>query len=972
MRRGVSLWFILGLGAGQAMASPTEIARPQAAIDPTPAQTAAALETLRELSRSTGASWHLHGTNGATGSIHLAYGSGVPGLRPILDEESALAAARAFIAAHVAAFEVDPSRLETWRVTEAGESWSINFRQVHEGLPVLGGRVNVTMTREGRIYVFGADTYAAIDVDATPTLTANDAALRARAALAVPSTPGERDPKLLVLPVHTEGRVEHHLVWQLEDRTDEPIGRWLSYVDAHTGDVLWRQNAVHFLDVTGTVTALVEDPDLCSAPVTMPLSSVLVSIQGGGGSAITDENGNFSIPAGTTPVTLELELLGPAIDVNRDDFLGTPDAHLDVAATPGTPVSIVWDEASSRWDERDTFLHGVRVHDWMKTLDPSFTDIDYSMPTRIGINDACNAFWDGVGMNFFEESAACVNTGRIGDVVYHEFGHGVTQFIYDDFGDGPPGDLHEGNSDVLANFVGGASLIGNGFNHTCEEGIRDSDNDLCYPEDLAGEGHFDGQLIAGFHWLTRENLMAALGTEAGAARAAEVWHFGRSMGLPFTQEDQVFWTFVADDDNGNLDDGTPNHAALCAAAEAHCFVCPDFGVEFRHDPPGPLAHAGAPIALESTIYSTLASLDPSTIVVRYAVNGGAFQEAPLSGSEVDSLYAGSIPGQSPCAEVDYYLFGRDLAGNEGTDPPNAPAVTHRVTVDPTFGDDFEGDEGWTIGTIGDGATEGIWERVEPIGSFLGSRPVAVDVDHSVPGTFCFVTEQNVAGESVQQNEVDGGTTTLVSPLWNLSGATRADLHYFRWYTDDANISPQEEFWVVQVRNGAGPWIDLENTTSSSNEWLGQTFDLAALFGGTLGTVQVRFRASDLPPNLNIVEAGVDDVWVAADVGCGIVAVGPTDGTVPHATFLAPVRPNPARGPTLVRYGLAGAGRAELGIYDVAGRLVRRIVEAQQSAGTYAILWDRTSSGGSPAAPGTYFVRLEAGGETHLEKLVILP
>jgi hypothetical protein len=55
-------------------------------------------------------------------------------------------------------------------------------------------------------------------------------------------------------------------------------------------------------------------------------------------------------------------------------------------------------------------------------------------------------------------------------------------------------------------------------------------------------------------------MVAALGPEAGRLAAARDWHYGRVLQHPMTQPDQVLATFVADDNDGNLTNGTPNYS----------------------------------------------------------------------------------------------------------------------------------------------------------------------------------------------------------------------------------------------------------------------------------------------------------------------------------------------------------------------------------------------------------------------------
>ncbi len=44
----------------------------------------------------------------------------------------------------------------------------------------------------------------------------------------------------------SETSVEHHLVWKLRVRTEAPLGIWVTHVDAHTGEIVWRFNDIHF------------------------------------------------------------------------------------------------------------------------------------------------------------------------------------------------------------------------------------------------------------------------------------------------------------------------------------------------------------------------------------------------------------------------------------------------------------------------------------------------------------------------------------------------------------------------------------------------------------------------------------------------------------------------------------------------------------------------------------------------------
>lgn len=66
-----------------------------------------------------------------------------------------------------------------------------------------------------------------------------------------------------------------------------------------------------------------------------------------------------------------------------------------------------------------------------------------------------------------------------------------------------------------------------------------------------------------------------------------------------------------------------------------------------------------------------------------------------------------------------------------------------------------------------------------------------------------------------------------------------------------------------------------------------------------------------------------------------------------------------------------AARVTLAVYDVSGRIVRRLVDDARAAGEYRIEWDGRDEGGRSAASGVYFARLFAGGISVSRKMLIL-
>ncbi len=102
---------------------------------------------------------------------------------------------------------------------------------------------------------------------------------------------------------------------------------------------------------------------------------------------------------------------------------------------------------------------------------------------------------------------------------------------------------------------------------------------------------------------------------------------------------------------------------------------------------------------------------------------------------------------------------------------------------------------------------------------------------------------------------------------------------------------------------------------------------------------------------------------------GVAAV---DGaTVPAATALRDIAPNPFNPTTRISFELAEPGPARLEVYDLRGRLVRRLFAESRAAGRGEVVWDGRDEQGVAAASGTYVARLAAPGVVVSRKMQLL-
>jgi hypothetical protein len=83
-------------------------------------------------------------------------------------------------------------------------------------------------------------------------------------------------------------------------------------------------------------------------------------------------------------------------------------------------------------------------------------------------------------------------------------------------------------------------------------------------------------------------------------------------------------------------------------------------------------------------------------------------------------------------------------------------------------------------------------------------------------------------------------------------------------------------------------------------------------------------------------------------------------------------PNPSHAGVRIEWTLAKASHVRADVFDLSGRLVRRLLEAHQTAGAHGATWDRHDAAGLRMPPGAYLCRVESGSGTATARLVLTP
>ena len=113
------------------------------------------------------------------------------------------------------------------------------------------------------------------------------------------------------------------------------------------------------------------------------------------------------------------------------------------------------------------------------------------------------------------------------------------------------------------------------------------------------------------------------------------------------------------------------------------------------------------------------------------------------------------------------------------------------------------------------------------------------------------------------------------------------------------------------------------------------------------------------------------VKVMNDFGEVGITETPTEGVAGQGLLLHQNVPNPFKEQTMISYQLDAAKHARLRIYNVAGQLVKTLVDTHQGPGSYSVVWSGTDEHNRSVSSGVYFCRLETEGQSDFRKITIL-
>ncbi len=945
-------------------------------------------KTLRESTGwqsfvSTNGTWYVI-FNEENAKPHRAFGKPIPvfGMDPQTK-------AMNFITTKLSGFHIPVSELN-YKGSSISESFQyVHFDQMHSGLKVLYSDIYVKLTPSGSVVTFGCDVFNDISISTTPTISGTDAITFAKSGIIDAVVNTSVNSSLFILPIPEFKKNIYHLVYEVTVETVDATGvpaKYLTLVDASTGEVLSRTNKVlHYAakpsppptsaaaatDITITGTVYPTNP--YDPSVIKPLRNL--KMVESATTYNTDSLGFIGLPSSSpTSVTFSLEGLWSKV------ITGSTTPTFTATANPGTNNYSFNSSANIR--ELSAYYHVNIVHDYMKTKFPTFTNMDNALPTNVDLTSGtCNAFYNGSSINFYALGGGCNSMAQIGDVVYHEYGHGINdKFYVANGGSFDNGAMGEGYADIWALGITGSPILGIGMDDTDPTiFVRRYDiNKKVYPQDLVGEVHADGEIIAGAWWDTNLNF----GNLQQMMNLYKETFYALTTG-PDGTEGQVYVDILIDalntDDlptNGGDNDitnGTPNDNAIIDAFDLHGITLLSNAIITHVPVLTSVATSGIPINASVSVTYPWAL---TSVKLFYKLNRlGAWSNMVMTNTGGIN-YSAIISAQPNGTVIGYYLGLEGTSGTlslvepiaaDGTNPNipyyilNGVSLMQEEDFDVNFG-------GWGFGIASDNATTGQWLVDIPIPSYgtfgTPSTIVQPGTQNTPGGTMCAITGNAPnATSGIGTNDVDAGVTTLESPIYNLSSYTNPILTYDRWWSNNSGANPGIDYMETQISNDGVSWVMVECTNVSDKSWRRFAFRVTD-YVPLSSTIQMRFMVSDslitgaYLSGGSLVESALDDYYLYEQASVGI------DENVAIANVS--VYPNPVTSLINVSYELLTNESVTIEMTNHIGQIVYSQTVKENNIGRHALKIDVDN-----LSAGMYMLNIKTGKKDHLQKVAVM-
>lgn len=901
----------------------------------------------------------------------------IPGYSAV-DETNAVEAALDFVRETGGIFGIDAGALRFVGKSNVGSLWSVGFVQTYEGADVLLSEVRVMVRADGKVSSFNIDYYDDIDVETTPKIP--HSAANANAAIGL-DIQNKNEVKLqsggtYILPIKTKSGVEYKFVYETDVNTGVINSDYTSYMDAHSGALVWRrlQTLNEASEVRSKGTVRLRNPLSPLTEVHFPHQFIRVD----GFNKSTDDQGVLHEDIDET-VPIQGSFAGKFAKVVN--YEGS-ESELADSLSPGEIKDMTWDDTNSDLFERHLFYHTNVAHDYYKSIDPTSTAMDFQLQvmfTNQGYSPNASSDLNTGNITFWKVNDARIKFVESPSVLYHEYGHSVNSRFYREMGVST-GMInyatHEATADIYAASILDDSKVGRYYSPAdTTKFIRDVNNNRKYPQHINGESHNDGMVLGGALWDVRKRVSLDY--------ISNIVHLTKKIGLP---DDEILevafgeWfmqILIADDaygdGNNDLSDGTPHAVEIIESFNKH-----NIGTSlmllnsFAHDelPDTDDTEHAYVVEFELDIDMEFINAQEEDVKLVYSTDNFNTEMEVDATQYEPGKYRAEIPPMPNGTRVAYYVKATEsYSGSEitfSTEIDNFKPFDFLVGYKLSYLEDF-GDEpeGWSTDAQGDDVTgNGAWEWGDPdeLALNYGGNKYHIQPgdDHSPDNDYCFVTGAEVnegTTEGVYGN-MPNGRTTLTSPVIDISELENPLVRYYNWFTNIPMFSGRYSNWIVHVSsNCGGKWVQVENVTEYEFAWQMKEIFVEEYVAKT-DSFQIRFivdakTGSGVYPGA-MSEGLVDDMMIFSGNDFKITSV---ENQAATKRGEATIYPNPFSREATVEFVLDAPAEVELSLVDATGATVFKTEPRNYGAGAA-----RVSIPAEGLSQGMYIYVLRAGGE----------
>ena len=719
----------------------------------------------------------------------------------------------------------------------------LQYQQLHGGVPVHGAILSFVFHKgDGRLVCMGSEAIKGLTLQIRPRLDKTDALARYRKITGWDEKLGE----LLEAP-SLEIRIDDAGSWRLGYRVsahfEHKAEGWTIWIDAVTGEEIARESTIHECglctpeprpmalavlkgNVTGMISPLPGGVDSVKNPEkALPMAGVEITVAGVG-TTYTDEKGDFSLNySGTTPVSATISLVKGRWWGKLTDYSSTAIHSLPVTLDPAKTNNLVFNPSPpSSPNYLTAQVNAVKymmdMHDYAKRIVPTMTAIDRPISIYVNRNSSCNAFFSGSSITFYRKLGSCNNTAS-GSVVAHEYGHALDSW---NGGIGRnPATPSEGFADVCSAYLQDNPVVGLDF-RTNGGYVRTALNSITWPyTGNSQEVHLVGQAYFGWSWDFLVDMRSKYGTVAGKT-LAEKPILKITQANPNSHYDYILQTYIANDNDSNLNNGTPDIDALWRASLKRHFLRPVFqAIKVQHQAMTDQADGSKGFAIQATVDNQAGNLTSADLF--FDPGTGNFQKIAMT-QGTGNNWSAQTPAVAQAKIARYYFsFTNDRSADLRWPVESGSyfqfAVGHKTSV---LADDFEqANSNWTASN---GTSSNGWSRHVPAGRNF-------DPTAAAGGSYVWGTNRSTSDERFYRY---AQTVSLTSKSVSTKGQKGMRLRFDRWLTSYTNS------WGRVYVNSTKVF---DVNQSASQEWATMDLDVSAI-ADDQASVVIRFELVHSP------------------------------------------------------------------------------------------------------------------------------